>query len=151
MFVLCALLAGSTAYSVPPEGSSENFQEWEKRKEARMKEVHRQLQLTPEQEKRLEEHRQVHREDSRKLHEEMRLKRDELRRELEKADFDAQKVKTVYADIKDIHNKIADHRLNGILEVRKVLSPEQFKKFQELMHEKHKMDGKGRRREGSKQ
>ncbi|MBI4396110.1 MAG: Spy/CpxP family protein refolding chaperone [Elusimicrobia bacterium] len=117
-------LLASPAFAFPPE------------------EVHQQLNLTPEQEKKLEEHRRTHREQAKALHEEQKQKREALRQELEKPELDMAKVKALHDEMKGVHDKLADHRLDGILEVRQVLTPEQFKKFQELTRDHWEKKGK---------
>lgn len=134
------LLAASVCAS-PEDGG-----DWKERKEARMKEVREKLDLTPEQDKKLEAHRKAHWEEGKKLREEKRAKKDALRAALEDPAMDAGKVKALHEEVKQLEARISDHRLEGILAVRGILTPEQFKKFHD-MHEKSK-DGRGKGRKG---
>ncbi len=145
---LSILFLAGAALARPPEGGPGGPEKWEKKREARMQEMHKKLGLTPEQEKRLEEHRKTHQEAGKALREEKREKMEALRLELEKPDMDEARVRAIHAEIKDIQNKLADHRLQGVLEVRHILTPEQFKKFHDMAGPRWKdKDGKGPGRE----
>lgn len=105
--------------------------------EERIKEMHKELGLSEAQQKELD----AHREQQSKAREEffglMRSKRKELAQELQKPELNLDRVKVIHSEIKDMMNKKADQKLEHILYVRKVLTPEQFSKFMGLM-EKHK-------------
>ena len=145
LWVLCGLLlAASAAYAAPPAGAALGAGDKDGKMEARMKRVEEQLGVTRKQEKRLKKHRKAHREEAGKLFEEMRQKKEALRNEMEKPDFNMDQVKALHEDLKRIQNKLADHRLQGILEVRQILTPEQFKKFHELTRQEWDKNGKKR-------
>jgi len=125
---------------------SEKDGEWKAKWEEKRKEMHKQLGLSEEQEKQLEEHRNKFRAGSEGMREQIKVKREEIRTELQKSDFDVNKVKQSHEELKALRNKKDDARLDGILEIRKVLTDEQFKKFMEL-----KDDFKGRGKHGESQ
>lgn len=104
---------------------------WEKKVTA----IHEKLGLTAEQKEQLQAHKEKHRAEAKSLREEVRAKREEIRQELQKADFDQGKVQQLHSELKALKNQKEDHRLNGILEVRQILTPEQFSKFMELKKE----------------
>jgi len=106
----------------------------------------KELGLSEEQAKKLKEHRQQHQEQGKVLRENARTAKEALRAELEKPNFSESTAKSPQARMKDAHDKLADHRLQGILDVRKILTPEQFAKFQELTKER-RGDRKERREE----
>jgi Spy/CpxP family protein refolding chaperone len=133
----CALLWTAAASAQPPQKGRSQA------REARMEEIHRRLGLTPEQSQKLKDHRKSHKEEARRIHEQLREKRQALKEELEKPDYNPERIKQMHGEMKDLRNKKDDLRLNGILEVRKILTPDQFKKFHELTHDKRK--GKERR------
>lgn len=139
LFLLSLLWLGPTlGFAEPPEeGDRPSIEE-------KMKRMSSELKLTPEQEKKLKEHKQAHREASKTLWEAVRAKKDELEKELSNPKFEENKVKALHSEITALKAKLADHRLQGILEVRRILSPEQFTKFQDMMK---KRMGKGDRRE----
>jgi translation initiation factor IF-2 len=70
------------------------------------------------------------------LWQDARAKREALRAELEKPNFDENKVKSLQAAARAAQEKLQDHRLQGIIDVKKILTPEQFAKFQAIMKEK---------------
>lgn len=140
--VLCALLMSAEVRAVPPEGGPK----WDR--EAGMERILKKMDLSPEQKEKLKAHRKAHREEARKLREEARQKREELRQELENPDMSMERVKAVHSQLKGIQGRMADQRLNGILAVRQILTPAQFKRFHEIAREEwKKKDGKGRRKD----
>lgn len=94
------------------------------------------LGLTDEQAAKLREHRQAHRQAGLALWQDARAKREALKAELEKPNFDENKVKSLQASARAAQEKLQDHRLQGIIDVKKILTPEQFAKFQAIMKEK---------------
>jgi Spy/CpxP family protein refolding chaperone len=135
--ILPVLLLAAAVGAEHPDGHDG----WEKKKEARMEEMQKKLNLTPEQKARLQEHRKAHKGQGKHHWEQMKQKKEALKQELEKPDMDEAKVKALHAEMQELHRQAADHRLQGILEVRKILTPEQFKQFHEMMHEKRGRHG----------
>lgn len=90
------------------------------------------LDLTTEQQGQLDEIREDQRAAVDKFHEVMNDLKEEMDNELRKIDFDEQKVRLIQDKIKNTQNKAADQQLNGILEVRKILTFEQFKEFDQI-------------------
>lgn len=141
--VLSLMYCLSISASAGHDGFHED-EKWEEKHEEKMREIHKQLGLTPDQEKQLEEHRKAHREQAKALRAQLKEKREALRLELEKPQLDMDRISAVHAEMKQIHDKLADHRLQGILEVRRIVSAEQFKKFHELMKERRHGRKRGR-------
>ena len=102
--------------------------------------IYAQLHLTDEQKKQLEDNKQKNREQKKVLFGQMKSARESLRQEFMKPDMDMSKVNAIHAQIKTLQAQMADDRLNSILAVRKILTPEQFKKFHELMEKHEKME-----------
>ncbi len=113
------------------EGDSGKMR-WEKN----ISEMYKQLGLTPGQDKQLKDHRDRHRSQMDTLRKEIKVKREQLGEELQKTDFDIRKVHQVHGDLKSLKARMEDNRLEGILEVRKILTPEQFNKFMKLKEER---------------
>jgi Spy/CpxP family protein refolding chaperone len=107
----------------------------DKARKKRREKMEAKLGLSTDQKARLDEHRKKTREEGRRLHELLGQKRDALRDELEKNDLDMAKIKALNAEIKDVGGQLVDHRLNSVLEVRQILTADQFKKFRELHKE----------------
>lgn len=110
-------------------GSGEN-------RERPFEKIKAELGLTDEQAAKLREHRQAHRQAGLALWQDARAKREALKAELEKPNFDENKVKSLQASARAAQEKLQDHRLQGIIDVKKILTPEQFAKFQAIMKEK---------------
>jgi len=112
---------------------------------ARRVEMHKQLGLTTEQEEKLKAHRSRHREGKRKLFENIKSKRIAMAAELQKQEINMDKIHQLHNELKAIKMQKEDQRLEGILGVRNILTPEQFTKFMKFKKtrwEKHH-EGKG--------
>jgi len=101
---------------------------------AKMKEA---LGISDEQQQKLEEHRKAHRKQGKQYYGSIKDLKKQLKAELEKLDFDIAKVRGIHGEMKSLKIQMADQRLEGILQVREILTAEQFKKFSELK-EQHK-------------
>jgi len=109
----------------------------EKGWEEKINKMYDKLDLNEEQRAQLKAQKDSHRGEAKGLREQLRAKREEFSQEIQKPDFDAGKLKAINDDIKSLHNQIADQRLESILKVREILTPEQFAKFM-AMKEEHK-------------
>jgi len=134
------MLGLSPVFADPSSPSSADSAH-EERMEGRMKRLHEQLHLTPDQEKKLKEHRQAHRAEGKKLRDAMKAKHEALEAEMSKPNFDEGKVKSLHSELAALRTQMEDHRLQGILDVRKILTPEQFAKFRELTKNEWKEHG----------
>ncbi len=143
--IVGVILLSSKVYSQPARDFPPGREAMREKMKARMLEVFKQLDLSPEQEKQLNAHRKGHREEGKEIHESIRTKRDALKEELQKQDLDMEKIYKIHSELKGMHSKKADHRLEGILDVRKILTTEQFVKFMELKKDLRSMK---KRREG---
>ena len=100
-----------------------------KKMEARRQEFYRDLNLSEDQKKLLEENKKARREEMRSLFSQMKEKREAIRNELQRDELNIGKITQINDELKILSAQMLDHRLEGILEVRKILTPEQFKKF----------------------
>ena len=103
------------------------------------------LNLSDTQKKLLEENKKVRREEMKSLFSQMKEKKEAIRNELQKAELNIGKITQINNELKILSAQMLDHKLEGILEVRKILTPEQFKKFMAKMgqrqeHFKEKRD-----------
>ena len=106
--------------------------------------LYEKLNLSPEQQEQLEAYHNQHREESKKLHKSIKEKREALREDLERKDLDMSKVKKLHAQVKAAQGRIEDYRLEGILKVREILTPEQFVEFKKVTDCQRKGAGKSR-------
>lgn len=146
--ILCALvffsglLVTQLIYAENP-GNSTNEKTGDLHKrhawEEKTREIYSQLNLTDEQKNQLEENKKNNRDQKKALYDQMRSLKDALNQELMKPELNMDKVNEIRSQVKALQTQISDDRLNSILEVRKILTPEQFTKFNSLMEErKHK-------------
>ncbi len=133
------LVSSTNVYPQPTGKYSPDREAMREKMRSQMLEVFKQLELNPEQEKQLNTHRTKHRERGKEIYKNIKAKREEIREELQKQDFDMKKIKKIHSELKSVYSRKADHRLEGILEVRKILTTEQFAKFMELRKELHSM------------
>ncbi len=139
VFYLCVFLAaGAFSGAVyfyhrmgPPPGRAE-----ERKGGGPFREMTKELNLSAEQIHRIEENRRQHMEEGRRLMDEMMRNRDELRRELARVEPDMEKISLAQQRIKLLLAVEEDSRLQGILDLKKILTPEQFAAFNRKMEEK---------------
>lgn len=107
-----------------------------------------QLDLSEDQKKQLGTNKEQQREKMKAVFEQMKSQKDALKQELMKSQLDMNRINAVQSQLKTNMGQMADNRLNSILEVRKVLTPEQFSKFLALMEE-HRSQWKSKRDKGA--
>ncbi len=102
-------------------------------KEKSIREIYTQLNLTDEQKKQLEENKRSEKDSKKDLYGKIRSYKEALNQELMKPELNMLNINEIQTQIKTVQAQIADDRLNSILNVRKILTVEQFTKFTELM------------------
>ncbi len=137
--IIVVMLLASNVYSQPTVYNPTGHEAMREKMQARMLEVLKQLDLSPEQEKQLKTQRNKHREQKKEMHENIKAKRDEMKTELQKQELNMAKINKINSELKSIKSINADYKLEGILEVRSILTTEQFTKFMELKREFHPM------------
>ena len=106
------------------------------------------LNLSDDQVKQLKESYKKQKEAMKNIFEQIKSNREALNTEIIKAAPDMNKVNEIQAQLKTIQSQIVDNRLNSVLAIKKVLTPEQFagymalEKARELMKHKHHQFGK---------
>ena len=111
---------------------------WKQKRKEKMQKVFEQLNLTEEQKAQLKENKKRNREERKAGFEKMKSYKEALRQELLKPDLDKKRIKQIQGQLKAAQAKMADDRLDSILEVRTILTPEQFTKFMTLMEQHRK-------------
>ena len=99
------------------------------------------LNLSQEQVVQLKSHKQSRRQSHEKLISVLKKQKEQLKVELEKPESDNAKIKEIASSIKQTQSEMVDERIKGILEIKVILTQEQFKEFQAAMgrHMKRKM------------
>ena len=118
-----------------PEGTPPPDKMFMEKMQAREEQLYKELNLSDEQKKLLEDNKAQHRGQMKTLFERMKEKKDALRMELQKDKLDTGKITQMNNELKKVQAQLLDQKLEGILAVRKILTPEQFKKFSANMDE----------------
>lgn len=100
------------------------------------------LNLTPEQREQLKAHREANRQAMNALRDELKAKRAELRQEISRAETDMAKLEQIKAAMKDLSGRQVDQRIDSVLSLKKILTPEQFQKMNAKMEEGHTWRGR---------
>jgi Spy/CpxP family protein refolding chaperone len=147
LFVAGSLLAAPMAHANEWGGAGKEGKgkEWKEKREKKMQEVYGQLNLTEEQKTQLKANKEKSRDAGKALFEQMKSSHEALNQELMQPELNMDKVTQIHSQLKALQTQMADNRLNSILEVRKILSHDQFVKFLSMMKErKHdKQEGQG--------
>lgn len=110
-------------------------------------EVLKKLNLSPQQEARIKEFQDINRGKTKELRLNLREKRKELIEELDNPNSDTARIKVLTSDLKDIEGRLIEHRVNGAIQMKRVLTPEQYRTFNDTLKNMHKEDsGRKRRR-----
>jgi Spy/CpxP family protein refolding chaperone len=109
----------------------------EKRPE-HFKKMFEQLNLSDKQKQAMEANKAAHRGKLKHNFEKMKALKEEFNTELMKPKLNMGKINTLQNQFKTFQAQLVDDRLNSILAVRKILTPEQFAKFISLVKE-HEM------------
>lgn len=97
-----------------------------------MEAIYEQLQLTAEQKELLEANRQKHHSQMKASRDNVRTLKQSLSNELEKPAFDSQAVQSLKNQLEEAQSQFNDLRLQGIMGVREILTPEQYEQFYEM-------------------
>lgn len=97
--------------------------------ESKKPDIYKDLNLTEAQKKALDASRNKYREEMKKALGEVRVKKAAMYQELYKEKLDANKIKRINNDLKKLEAQVLDYRLQSVLDLRKILSPEQFSKL----------------------
>jgi Spy/CpxP family protein refolding chaperone len=136
-----AFLLGSTLHAEGPyEGTGR------RNSEKKFAELTQELGITPEQETKLKEQQEGFRAKGKRLMKNIQSRQKELKQELEKKDVDRARIDKLIEEIKDLTGEKLRNRVDKIMAMKSVLTPEQFEKLQSKAHKKgHFYTQKGRR------
>ncbi len=108
------------------------------------------LNLSETQEKQLKDIRHKQKEAMRSTFEQMKADMVAFEAEIIKAAPDMSKVNDIQAKLKTIQSQMVDQHLSSILEIKKVLTPEQFAGYMALEREEDMMEHHGHHHPGPK-
>lgn len=89
------------------------------------------LNLTAEQQKQIDDQRGEQRAKTKELREQLRTDKKALKEELDKPVSDQKTINSLVAEIKTGQGQLVDLRVNSILAIKGILSPEQFAQMTE--------------------
>ena len=121
---LLLVLATARAQAPCPTGGA-----GEEQKGGRFKEHLKELNLTPAQTEQLNTQRQANKSAMRELQRALKAKRGELREEFDKQTPDKGKLESITSELKRLEAQRIDQRVKNILQMKEMLTPEQFKKM----------------------
>jgi len=125
----------SGAAYLPSDGEAPPGTAAERKAGGPFREMAKELNLSVEQIRRIEDNRRQHMEQGRRLMVDMMKNRDDLRRELAGIEPDMEKVMRIQQRIKSLLSEKEDSRLQGIMDLKKILTPEQFTAFNRKIEE----------------
>ena len=136
-----AVLIAGNAFAWEGHGFSGQGNGHDKAKDA----ITRELNLSADQQSRLEQERTTSREAMEKLHSALKDKKRELQDAIAKPETTRQQVEPILAQIKKLQGDMTDKRADGIFAVKSILTPEQFAKLEAMkekrMQGEHKKHG----------
>ena len=147
--LMLSLLMVTTIHAEMGMGKEKMFGD-EKGWEEKINKMYDKLNLSEEQRAQLKAQKESHRAEMTGVRQQIQAKRQEFQEEIQKKEFDAGKLKAINNDLKSLFNQIADYRLESLIKVRGILTPEQFAKFIELKEE-HKGEWKDKIRDKVKE
>lgn len=135
--LICGFLVSPMVYANDTGSSSSEHSNFSEKKQERMgkkiQEIYNQLNLTKEQKEQLENNKSKTREKRKILFDKMRSYKETLNQELMRPELDMNKINEIQTQFKTLQSQMTDDRLNSMLDVRKILTPQQFSKFLSLM------------------
>ena len=125
------------------------FEQGMKFGDRQMARMDKQLNLTYEQKKHIKDHREQHKSTMQSIMKRSMDKRKELMQEIQKSETNQSKIDLLMKDLNELEAKINQEMINGILEMKKVLTPEQFNKMNKMMEKRFPRDDKDMKARGS--
>ncbi len=136
------ILTGLPAYAGPVWAKEDAYVGG--KKGAHFQDLMDKLDLTEEQRETLKARREENLEKMKELREAMNENRQALREELLKDDYSKTAVKKTVREMKDIQGDMIEQRVDHFLQMKEVLTSEQYRKFTELAERKRQKAPKSR-------
>ncbi|HNQ51089.1 MAG TPA: periplasmic heavy metal sensor [Candidatus Omnitrophota bacterium] len=133
-------LAATACAQLPDPDQSKREQKWN----ARFAGISAELGLSAEQQQAMASQHSQERKQSYELRQKTKAVRLQITEELNKEKTDTAKVNALVAELKALTGQRIDQQIQGIMELKKILTPEQFN----ALNEKRRQDGSRRKRGG---
>ncbi|MBF0387431.1 MAG: Spy/CpxP family protein refolding chaperone [Candidatus Omnitrophica bacterium] len=152
--LLCGIMAvalmAPAAWAQAPAESPVSEKKMEEKSKGHFADLAEQLKLTKEQKAQLDKNRAQRKAEFESSREKISAKRLELKTALESPELDIRKVTAIHNELKAIMSKREDDHLAAILEIRKLLTPEQFAQFQKMAPDRKGFNRKAENKKGAK-
>ena len=158
-YAAAAILVLSFASTASAQWFGRDGKKGQKSNEGGFDNIAKELNLTESQKQQMAQQRSKEKEQGQVLREKMKAARDELTKELDKEKPDMAKIRSLISEMKELIGSRIEQRVDGIISMKQVLTPEQFKKLNEKTkrferptrggeHEKNSRNGFGGHRFG---
>ncbi len=137
--MMAVILSASLVFSQPPGDRWQGSEVRKERMAYRMQVMEERLGLNDAQKELLAVHREKQRGAAKELRTRLRETRKALKAELTETKLDNETIDLLQGELKAVQAQMADQRLAGVLEVRGILTPDQFSEFMALKgkHKRH--------------
>jgi Spy/CpxP family protein refolding chaperone len=125
--------AAAAVYAESAEEAYGGKQKWSRQRQEKYDKLTESLGLSEEQIAQLKSRKQAKTESREKLRSKLHSEEKALKEELEKPVSDNTKIKELADSIKNIHSEMVDERIRGILEIKAILTTEQYAEFKSKM------------------
>lgn len=130
-----SILSAQVVFAQPSEKRKMKAEKKEELKKEHFEKMFKDLNLTAEQKEKMKAQKKAHMEKAQALKEQIRAQKDAMKQELEKNEWDMNKVNQIHEQIKSLLLQQEDNRLAGLLELKSLLTLEQFVQFHKNMKE----------------
>ena len=95
--------------------------------------IFKELNLSPEQQQKLKDNRNAHKEKMKQIISALKEQHKKLTAEMAKAQVTRQSLEPIAQEIKSLQAQLVDLRIENMLALKAILTPEQYQKFNELV------------------
>ncbi|MBN2483927.1 MAG: periplasmic heavy metal sensor [Candidatus Omnitrophica bacterium] len=148
-----ALLCATPVYAGAVRQQDENTERVRQEKREHLENLAGELGLSEEQAEQLRAQKENRRQVQQRLRESMRNVHQALAEELAKEKPDQGKIDSITQDMKKLNSQMIDDRVKSIIDTRNILTPEQYRQFQQKasqMKERKMHPRKGGRMKGGR-
>lgn len=147
---LMTAVVGAILFSVSGlyAGQDWNTPQGEAKREAHFKKMTEEIELTPQQKEALDKDRKEFTAKSKDLKDKMQAARASLKEELNKPTLDKGRVDNLIAELKNLAGQQIQYRVDKVMAMKQILTPEQFSKMKESMGKRKHDKGSGHGNKG---
>jgi len=105
-------------------------------RDARIQQIAEKLGLTPEQQQKLKDNHKAQRERMQEIVGQIKEKQQTLRTEINNPSVTKESLSPILTEINSLQRQLMEGRIDGILAVKEIMTPEQFAEFQQITENK---------------